>query len=423
MTSDGIGDRRSTSRSAAAPAPAPVPAVQVPRRRFAGVTAAALAVVLVLSGVSPVAAPAAALEPGPTPTIQGPQPGWPRLIGAEAAAVLLLDTVTGQILVATNEDERRPVASTIKVLTALTVLERTDLDDEVTVGEEVVDVPGSGVGLEPGDTWTVEELVDALIARSGNEAAEALAVHVAGSRAAFLELMEQDAAALGVPGLELVSVSGLDDDNLLSADDLARISAAALVHPELGPVLAREVVTLPGQGALPTRNELLARYPDATGVKTGFTSAAGYSLIGSAEREQRELVVVVLGAGEDPARFELAARLLDLGFDAYEPRLLEAELRFAIAGGSVALEVAEHEVVVPAGESASLSLPITARPPEGDVTVPIVVGDREVGRLPAVLDRSRAPEPVEAGAATIGRAAVDGVYAALRARAAAGGLG
>ena len=417
MTSGRTWDHRSTSPSFAAAL-----AVEALRRRFAGV-AAALVVALLLVGVTPVAVPAAALEPGPTPTIEGPQPGWPRLIGAEAAAVLLLDTATGQVLVATNEDERRPVASTIKVLTALTVLERVDLDDEVTVGEEVVGVPGSGVGLEPGDTWTVEELVDALIARSGNEAAEALAVHVAGSRSAFLELMEEDAAALGVPGLELVSVSGLDDDNLLSADDLARLAAAGLVHPELGPVLAREVVTLPGQGELPTRNELLARYPDATGVKTGFTSAAGYSLIGSAERQQRELVAVVLGAGEDPARFELATRLLDLGFDGYEPRLLDTELRFAVAGGSVALEVEEHEVVVPTGESASLSLPVASRPPEGDVQVPILVGEREVGRLPAVLDRSQAPAPVEAGAADIGRAAVDGVYAALRARAATQGLG
>ncbi|TVR18296.1 MAG: D-alanyl-D-alanine carboxypeptidase [Nitriliruptor sp.] len=417
MTSSGPGEHRSTSpSSAAAPAASPL------RRRLAGVTAA-LAVLLLLAGVTPVAVPAAALEPGPTPTLEGPQPGWPRLIGAEAAAILLLDTATGQVLVATNEDERRPVASTIKVLTALTVLERTELDDEVTVGQEVVDVPGSGVGLEPGDTWTVEELVDALIARSGNEAAEALAVHVGGSRAAFLELMEADAAALGVPGLELVSVSGLDDGNLLSAADLARISAAGLVHPELGPVLGREVVTLPSEGEVPTRNELLARYPDATGVKTGFTSAAGYSLVGSAERGQRELVAVVLGAGEDPARFELAARLLDLGFDGYEPRLLEAELRFAVAGGSVALEVEEHELVVPVGESASLSLPVASRPPEGDVQVPILVGDREVGRLPAVLDRSQAPAPVEAGAARIGRAAVDGVYAALRARAATQGLG
>ena len=417
MTAGGTGGHRSTSPSSAA-----VGATAVLRDRLAGI-AGALVVALLLAGVQPVALPAAALEPGPTPTIEGPPPGWPRLIGAEAAAVLLLDTATGQVLVATNEDERRPVASTIKVLTALSVVERTDLDEQVTVGEEVVGVPGSGVGLEPGDTWTVAELVDALIARSGNEAAEALAVHVAGSRPAFLELMEQDAAALGVPGLELVSVSGLDDGNLLSATDLARISAAALAHPELGPVLARQVVTLPGEGELPTRNELLVRYPDATGVKTGFTSAAGYSLVGSAERERRELVAVVLGAGEDPARFELAARLLDLGFDAYEPRLLEAELRFAVAGGSVALRVEEHEVVVPTGESASLSLPVSPRPPEGDVQVPILVGEREVGRLPAVLDRGQAPAPVEAGATRIGRAAVDGVYAALRARAAAEGLG
>jgi serine-type D-Ala-D-Ala carboxypeptidase (penicillin-binding protein 5/6) len=384
---------------------------------------AVAAVVLVLAGLVPTAAPAGALEPGPTPIVDGPQPGWPRVIGVEAVAYLLLDTETGQILSAGTPDERRPVASTIKVLTALTALERAELDEQVTVGDEVTDVPGSGVGLEPGDTWTVEELIDALIARSGNEAAEALAVHVAGSREAFLRLMEQDAAAIGVTGLELVSVSGLDDGNLLSAEDLALLSAAALDHPELGPRLGREIVTLPGQGALASRNLLLDSYDGGTGIKTGFTEAAGYSFVGSAERGGRELVAVVLGAGEDPARFELAARLLDLGFEAYELRALGTELRFAVAGGSVALVVEEQELVVPTGESAVLSLPIGARPPEGDAPVPVLVADREVGQLPGVLDTSEAPTPVSSGEAAIGRAAVDGIYAALRARAAALGLG
>ena len=398
-----------TARAAAHPLP-----------RAAAVLAAVL---LVLSGLGPSAVPAAALEPGPTPIVDGPQPGWPRAIGVEAAAYLVLDTGTGQILTAGNPDERRPVASTIKALTALTALERAELDEQVTVGDEVADVPGSGVGLEPGDTWTVEELIDALIARSGNEAAEALAVHVAGSRDAFLRLMEQDAAAIGVTGLELVSVSGLDDGNLLSAEDLALLSAAALEHPELGPRIGREIVTLPGQGALASRNLLLGRYPGATGVKTGFTEAAGYSFVGSAERGGRELVAVVLGAGEDPARFDLAVRLLDLGFDGYEPRAVGTELRFAIAGGAVALVVEEQELVVPAGESAVLSLPIGARPPEGDAQVPVLVADREVGRLPGVLDASEAPAPVSSAEAAIGRAAVDGIYAALRARAVAQQLG
>ncbi len=367
--------------------------------------------------------PAQALEPGPTPLIEEPLPSWPRPIGMEAAAYVLLDTTSGQVLAARNADERRPVASTVKVLTALTALERVDLDEEVTVGDEVLDVPGSGVGLQPGDTWTVEQLIDGIIARSGNEAAEALAVHVAGSVEEFLRLMEADAAAIGVRGLELVSVSGLDDDNLLSAQDLAMLSQAALAHEELAPVLARREVTLPGEGTVDSRNLLLGSYADATGVKTGFTAAAGNSLIGSAARGERELVTVILDAGDDPARFDAARRLLDLGFDAYTVRSLSASLGFSVAGGALVLEVAETDLVLPAADEAVLELPIAARPPEGDAQVPVVSDGEEVGRLPAVLDRSRQPAPTDDPAAQLGRAAVDGAYAVLRARAASQELG
>jgi len=382
-----------------------------------------LALLAVAGGALPVGPAAQALEPGPTPLIEEPLPTWPRPIGMEAAAYVLLDTSSGQVLASRNADERRPVASTVKVLTALTALERVDLDEEVTVGDEVADVPGSGVGLEPGDTWTVEQLVEGIIVRSGNEAAEALAVHVAGSREAFLQLMQADAAAVGVRGLELVSVSGLDDDNRLSAMDLALLSQAALAHPQLGPVLGRREVTLPGEGTVQSRNLLLGSYPDATGVKTGFTSAAGNSLIGSAARGDRELVTVILDAGDDPARFDAARRLLDLGFDAYSLRTLSASLGFRVAGGELHLDVEETELVLPAADEAVLELPIAARPPEGDARVPVVSDGVEVGWLPAVLDRTRAPEPTDDTAAQLGRAAVDGVYAVLRARAASEELG
>ena len=407
------------ARTAPAPAVGPaVPAVPWTSR------AAALMVVAALV-VGGWAAPVRAEGPGvvPTPIITDAPDTWPRPIGTDVAAYLLLDLATGQVLAARDADERRPVASTVKVLTALTAVRRAALDEEVTVGDEVLGVTGSGVGLEPGDVWTVEELLDAIIARSGNEAAEALAVHVAGSRDAFLRMMEADAAELGVPGLELVSVSGLDDGNLISATDLAWLSAVALADAELGPILARSSVTLPGQEALPTRNDLLVRYGGATGVKTGFTTAAGYSLVGSARRDGRDLVAVVLGAGEDPARFDLATRLLDLGYSSYEPRSLSADVRFAVAGGQVRLSVDGVEVVVPTGEPASLSLPIAPRPPEADVTVPLLVGGREVAQLPGLVDRSRVPAPAEDTATAIGRAAVDGTYAALRPWAATSELG
>ncbi len=392
------------------------PAGAAGRRGFAGALLAAVA--LSVPTLAPATA-AVALDAPAAPTLVAAPESWPDAPAIEAAAYVLVDVHSGQVLAERNADERRPVASTIKVLTALTALERVVMDEEVTVGEEVTGVPGSGVGLSPGDTWTVEDLIEGLIVRSGNEAAEALAVHVAGSRDAFLELMEDDAAALGIEGVELVSVSGLDDANRLSARELAELARAALAHDELGPILARDIVSLPGQGAVLTRNELIERYPGATGVKTGFTEAAGNSLVGSAAREGRELVAVLLDAGEDPARFEQAELLLDHGFERYEARTLSAELEFRLAGGAAAVvDVDEVEVAVPTGSSSALQLPIGARPPEDDVLVPVLVDGERLGELTGALDTTGQPSPGADPEATLGRAAVDGVYAALRARAA-----
>ncbi len=381
-----------------------------------GVAGALLAAVALTVPTLGPATAAVALDAPPAPTLVAAPESWPDVPAIEATAYVLVDADSGQVLAQRSPDERRPVASTIKVLTALTALERAPLDEEVTVGEEVTGVPGSGVGLSPGDTWTVADLIDALIVRSGNEAAEALAVHVAGSREAFLELMEEDAASLGIDGLELVSVSGLDDANQLSARELAELARAALAHDDLRPVLAREIVSLPGEGAVLTRNELIERYPGATGVKTGFTEAAGNSLIGSAVREGRELVAVVLDAGEDPARFEQVELLLDHGFEAFEVRTLSAELEFRLAGGATVVDVDDVEVVVPTGSSSALQLPIGARPPEDDVRVPVLVDGEQLGELPGALDTTGEPSPAADPDATLGRAAVDGVYAALRAR-------
>jgi serine-type D-Ala-D-Ala carboxypeptidase (penicillin-binding protein 5/6) len=391
-----------------------------PGARPAWLLALLVAVALVAGAPRPALAE---LAPPPAPVIDGPPAAWPEPSGFDdVAAYLLIDANSGQVLAARAADERRPVASTIKVLTALSTVARTRPTDEVTVGEEVADIPGSGVEIAPGDTWPVEDLVEALIARSGNEVAEALAVHVAGDVDAFVRLMEQDAASVGVTGLDLVSVSGLDDANRLSAQDLATISRVALTDAELGPILGRLDVDLPGIGVVRSRNELLARYPGATGVKTGFTTAAGNSLVGSAARGERELIAVVLGAGDDPQRFELTADLLDLGFDGFRDTELAARLRLAVGGGSVNVAVAPTRITVPTEASAELDLTVPIRVPDRDLTVDIRVDGEVVGVLPGQLDATDRPAPVD-GAAALGRAAADGVYAALRAAAGTGALG
>jgi serine-type D-Ala-D-Ala carboxypeptidase (penicillin-binding protein 5/6) len=395
----------------------------LPRR---AALAALLALLLAWAGA---VAPARAELVAPTPPVLGadPVPGWPTVSGLQAGSWILVEAATGQVLAEHAADRRRPVASTIKVLTALTVLDRADPDDVVVAGEEVRGIEGASVGMSPGDEWTVEQLLDAIIARSGNEAAEALAAHVAGSTDAFAELMAEDAARLGLEDAVIVDPSGLTDENLLSARDLATMSRAALADPRLRPLLGKRTVVLPGVGEVTTRNELLLEREDATGVKTGFTLAAGNSLIGSAERDGRELIAVVLAAGEDPAqRFREAAQLLDHGFEVFVPQVVTGDIRYAVAGGEVVLEVEPTPVSTPERDLPVLELVPTARPPEAATTVEVTAGGHPLGSVTAVPARGSAAElatPAEVdGGARLGRAVVDGAYAALRAASASGAL-
>lgn len=349
-----------------------------------------------------------------------PPQDWPVPAPLDGEAYLLMEAATGQLLVAGNVDERRPVASTLKLLTAYTAIQRVAADDVVVAGEEVVGVPGSSVGLEPGDEWTVAELLDALLARSGNEAAEALAVHVAGDRDTFLRWMEQDAAALGIDGVRITTPSGLDDDTRLSARELATIARAALAEPALRTSMARRIVALPDQPAQENRNELIGSYPGATGMKTGFTSAAGHSLVGSAERDGRVLIAVVLGAGEDPRRFETASTLLDHGFEATQPTELAAHVRLSVGGGTISLATDTLALTIPRASEAELGLRLPVRPPEEELRFPILVDGATLGTLEATPTGGPAPSDDEA--ARLGRALVDGTYAALRAATAGGTL-
>jgi serine-type D-Ala-D-Ala carboxypeptidase (penicillin-binding protein 5/6) len=377
-----------------------------------------------LAGVVP--APAAAELAAPAPPALGTElpAGWPTLEGLEADSWVLVEAATGQILASHRSDLRRPVASTIKILTALTVLDRADPADVVVAGEEARDIEGASVGITPGDEWTIEELLDGIIIRSGNDAAEVLAAHVAGDAEAFSALMAEDADRLGLPDAVVVDPSGLTDENLLTAEELATLARAALDDQRLRPLLERRTVALPGLGTVETRNELLFDYPGATGVKTGFTLAAGNSLVGSASRDGRELIAVVLDAGEDPAtRFLEVARLLDLGFESFVPHGVTGEISYAVAGGDHRFEVPATPVTTPRGIDPELGFTPTARPPEGTLPVEVLARGDRLGSVVAEAANGPTVEPREVeGGALLGRAIVDGAYAALRAASAAGEL-
>lgn len=281
-------------------------------RLTAAVVAASLALLPLLptplhAQVEP--APAAVLD-----TVPGTAPEPPSV---SAAAWVLMDVGSGQVLAGSGIDEPRPVASTIKLLTALTAIERASLDDQVVVADGVSAGGGAGTSVDPGETRTVRQLLEALLVRSGNDAAEALAAHVGGSVEGFVELMREDAAVLGISPV-LSTPSGLDDANRLSARDLATVARAFAFHPELMEIAGLTSVTLPDVGPAPNRNLLLEQYEDATGLKTGFTTASGYSVVGTAERDGRTVLAVVLGSDSEQSRFDDAIALLDHGFAAFD---------------------------------------------------------------------------------------------------------
>jgi serine-type D-Ala-D-Ala carboxypeptidase (penicillin-binding protein 5/6) len=379
-------------------------------RSPAGLLALALLVVAAML-LGPATSASASPQPPPTPLVEGPLPSAAPPPEVTASSWVLVDADTGQVLAEQAADQRRPVASTIKILTALSVIDRADLDDEVTVGEEV-EVGGASVGLLPGDTWSIEELLDALIARSGNDAAEALAVHVADDMESFVELMREDAVAIGLEDLVVTEASGLEDGNELTALELATVSRVALADERLRPLFARERVDLPREGSVATRNELLAAYPDATGMKTGFTAAAGLSLVASAQRDDRELIAVVLDAEEDPARFQDAIALLDHGFEDFASTDPSGDWTVLVAGGQRSVTLGSEPFSVPADAEVELvGLPPVAVPGGQRMTVPVHLDGTPLAELTAEL--SSPPPPAE-GAAELGRRLVDQVHAGMR---------
>lgn len=298
--------------------------------------------------------------------------GWPAPPSATAVAYILLDADSGQVLAERAPDVRRPVASTIKLLTVLTALEVLDLDRAVTVGDEV-SVGGAGVGLEPGMTWTVQDLVDAVLVRSGNDAARALAVAAGGDIATFVEMMAATAADLGLEGATIEDPTGLDDVNLLSARDLAVIARAARANDVIRDTAAKPSVALPGQPEAENRNLLLGTYPGATGLKTGYTDAAGWSLVATARVGGADLMAVVLGARVDEARFSEAAGLFDHADQSLD-RSESAPLGVSVPGAVLPIANAPTTVWAPPDTAVVGTLEVR----DGVETWVLRIGDDEV---------------------------------------------
>lgn len=248
-----------------------------------------------------------------------------------AKSYIMIDANSGKVLVQNNADERLDPASLTKLMTSYVAdyelrEGNINLDDsvQITTNAWAQNFPGSSVMfLEPGTEVELEKLLKGIAISSGNDATVALAEHVAGSEKAFVDLMNQHAALLGLENTRFANPHGLThSDHFTSARDMALLAQAIIREfPEEYAIYAEKEFTYNGIRQS-NRNRLLWRDPSVDGLKTGHTESAGFCLVSSAVRDDMRLIVVVMGTRSDEARFQETQKLLSYGFRYYTTRKL-----------------------------------------------------------------------------------------------------
>lgn len=336
-------------------------------------------------------------------------------------AAVLIDLSSGTVLYEKEPDTPMPIASITKVMTLLLTFEainagKVSLQDTVPVSDHAYNMGGSQIWLEPGETFTLEEMIKAICVSSANDAAVAVAEFVGGSEPAFAELMNQKAAELGMVNTTFKNACGLDEAGHLStARDVAIMSREMLLkHPQITDYTTIWMDTLRGgQTQLLNTNKLLKRYQGITGLKTGTTSGAGVCISASASRDGLDLLAVVLGAASSAERFDAATALLDYGFANFEnvtaPTPENAPASLPVTGGAeetVELQyAAPQKLLVQKGEGGALTAelelpealaaPLAAGQQVGTVTVRS--GETVLGSWPVTAAGEVQPMTVRLG--------------------------
>ncbi len=330
----------------------------------------------------------------------------------EAKSAVLMDAATGTVLYAHNAHEALPPASVTKVMTMLLIMEAIDSgrigwNDIVTASENAAAKGGSQVYLKVGETMAVEEMVKSIAVSSANDCACALAEHISGSEAAFVEAMNQKAQELGMKDTHFVNCTGLDDDpnakeHKTSAYDIALMSAQLVNHhPDIQKYTTIWMDTIRnGSFGLSNTNKMVRFYPDCTGLKTGFTSQAGYCLSATAKRDGMELIAVVMGCETSQKRFAACKTLLDHGFAAYAlitPKL-EQEVKIPVKLGTEPFVLAvpgqntpilidkaqKHLITTQIDLEKQVTAPVSQGQRLGTLTVK--AGEQVLGQIPLIAD-------------------------------------
>ncbi len=246
-------------------------------------------------------------------------------VSAESA--ILIEKNSARVLYEKNPDKRLPMASTTKIITAITVLENEEVDLEkvIEVSESAANTEGSSMYLEKGEKLTIRELLYGLMLQSGNDAAVALSEGVSGSVEEFVKCMNEKVREIGTKNTNLTNPNGLpDDEHYSTARDMAKITSYAMSNKEFCEIVKTKSFKIEGEGkayprTLTNHNKLLNMYEGCVGVKTGFTKAAGRCLVSSAIRENMHLICVTLNAPDD---WNDHMSLYDYGYSNYKYKKL-----------------------------------------------------------------------------------------------------
>ena len=214
-----------------------------------------------------------------------------------AKSFVLMDAKTGQVLLFLNPQLFLPPASTLKVMTALSVMEHLKMDDKVPVSAYAAAAPASKIGIKAGETYTVRELLYALLLSSANDAARALAERVSGSEEAFAQQLTREVRQWGAYRTTLSTANGLPADNQFStAEDLAKMFKKAMENPELAKIMSTKYYTIKGDKELRNHNRFLFTTPLAVAGKTGYTRASKTTYVGIFQKDDKAVIVAMMGS-------------------------------------------------------------------------------------------------------------------------------
>jgi D-alanyl-D-alanine carboxypeptidase (penicillin-binding protein 5/6) len=240
------------------------------------------------------------------------------------ASAILIDASDGTVLLQKRPDQQRSIASTTKLMTALLTLERTRPSQVFTAPRYNASAAESKINLKAGERMRVEDLMEALLLESANDAAVTLAKGIAGSRSAFVGEMNKRAAQLGLVGTHYANPIGLDDpENFSTARDLAKLAVRLMRNPRFAGIVDRTQSVLQSgshRRVISNRNLLVGRYPGVDGVKTGHTIEARFVLVGAAHQRDARVVSAVLGEPSEAARDTDTLTLLRYGLLLFKPR-------------------------------------------------------------------------------------------------------